>query len=205
MLTTGRGGQHNSIIGPPHSITSQLTPRHIAILFSFRRMQSIPTEPTASSGIPYVGRPPLQCHKMLFSSAVIRGNIHATGTLPDFWARGRPTATNMKPARAAVQSLAILNAFCRSYSHCDMNHTVIASHDITSFDIINTCFVCKLKQTCSCTKKNTAGRRSMLKFWSTTTTNRAGSCRCERVNYGVGMAQLERQMGSKGRYSVTKW
>ena len=51
---------------------------------------------------------------------------------------------------------------CKHWQYCmhsighhrrrDMNHTAIASHDITSFDIINTCFVWELKQICGYTK-----------------------------------------------------
>jgi hypothetical protein len=85
-----------------------------------------------------------------------------------------------------------------------MNHTVIASHDITPFDIINTCFVCKLKQTCSCTKKILLVAEACSNSAQPQPAIEQESYRCERLNYGVGMAQSERQMGSKGRYSVSK-
>jgi hypothetical protein len=41
----------------------------------------------------------------------------------------------------------------RHYSLCAMNHTVTASHYMTSFDNSNTYFVCRMKQICDCTKE----------------------------------------------------
>jgi len=113
-----------------------------------------------------------------------------------------PLLPTLKSARATMQVLATLHSVGR-YSHCDMNHTVIASHDITSIDSINTCFVCKLKQTCSC-KYILRSQKHVEILLNHNNQSRRG-CRCMRVNCGVGMAQFKRQMTSKSRYSVTKW
>ena len=135
------------------------------------------TEPTASSGIPYVGCP--RCNATKCYSSPLLSVETFTQSAPS--RISGPTAANTEVRSRCSASTG--NQYCMHsvghYSHCDMSHTVIASHDITSFDIINTCFVCKLTQTCSCTKKkNIAGRKSMLKFCSTKTTNHEGSCRC---------------------------
>ena len=136
----GGVGQHNSTIGPHIQLQAKL----LADIPQLCR-----TEPTISSGIPCVRRPrcnatkcyssPLLSVETFMELAPSRISEHVAGPL-------LPTLTS---ARATVQALATLHSVGR-YSHWDMNHTVIASHDITSFDIINSCFVCKLKQTCGC-------------------------------------------------------
>jgi hypothetical protein len=115
-------------------------------------MQFSPTEPPASSGTPYVGRSPRRYAAKSYSSPLLSVETfrqpapsgiseHVAHCCQHF---GSP------PSSPHWQ---YYEQFVGHSSHCDMNHTVIASHDMTSLDIINTCFVCKLKQTCTCTKE----------------------------------------------------